>query len=46
VLGSPGIWEHTALSCPGMGKGILHTKEEIENCLREQLDEAIITRDN
>jgi Fe-S-cluster containining protein len=45
VLGSPGVWESAALSCPGMGKGPLHTKEQIETCLREQLNEAIITRE-
>ncbi|MDR0452627.1 MAG: YkgJ family cysteine cluster protein [Treponema sp.] len=45
VLESPEIWENTALSCPGMGKGALHTREEIEACLRAQFGEAIITRE-
>ncbi|MDR1411499.1 MAG: YkgJ family cysteine cluster protein [Spirochaetaceae bacterium] len=45
VLESRAIWENTALSCPGMGKGPLHTREEIEGCLLGQLGEAIITRE-
>jgi Fe-S-cluster containining protein len=45
ILESSGMWENAALSCPGMGKGILHTKEQIETCLHEQFDEAIITRE-
>jgi Fe-S-cluster containining protein len=44
ILESPSAWENTALSCPGIGKGVVHTKEEIETRLREQLGEAIITR--
>jgi Fe-S-cluster containining protein len=45
VLGSPDAWESTAASCPGMGKGALHTKEQIEASLHERLSEAIIIRD-
>jgi Fe-S-cluster containining protein len=44
ILESPAAWENAARSCPGIGKGPLHTKEEIETCLREQLGEALITR--
>jgi Fe-S-cluster containining protein len=30
LLASRAAWEAAALSCPGMGQGTLHTKEEIE----------------
>ena len=33
-----------ALSCPGIGSGTLHTREQIDNCLDQQKMEAIITR--
>jgi Fe-S-cluster containining protein len=46
ILESPGGWKNAALSCPGMGKGSLYTKEQIETCLHEQLNEAIITREH
>jgi Fe-S-cluster containining protein len=36
VLASSTAWEATARSCPGMGQGALHTREEIERRLRGQ----------
>ncbi|MDR0376307.1 MAG: YkgJ family cysteine cluster protein [Spirochaetaceae bacterium] len=36
LLASPAAWKAAARSCPGMGQGVLHTKEEIERCLRDQ----------
>ena len=35
-------WE--ALGCPGIGKGTLHNREYIENCLNQRRAEPIITR--
>jgi Fe-S-cluster containining protein len=45
MMESPAVWENAALSCPGIGKGPLHGKEQIEAYLSEQFDNEIIMRD-
>ena len=42
TLSAPEAWE--GLSCPGIGKGALHSREYIENCLAQRIAEPIITR--
>jgi Fe-S-cluster containining protein len=42
MLASRKVWE--ALSCPGMGKGNLHPREEIDSLLNQQRAEPIIER--
>lgn len=44
ILTSSKIWKLTSASCPGMGKGTLFTRNEIESCLQKQASEPIIIR--
>ncbi|MDR1301432.1 MAG: YkgJ family cysteine cluster protein [Treponema sp.] len=44
ILVSPDSWDYTAASCPGMGKGMLHTKDEIEGWIRRQREEPLMVR--
>ena len=41
---SQDAWNESARSCPGMGKGTLHSAEVIEDWLRQQLSQSIITK--
>jgi Fe-S-cluster containining protein len=43
-LASLDMWKRTAADCPGMGRGTLFTRDEIELCLNKQAAEPIITR--
>jgi Fe-S-cluster containining protein len=43
ALLSPGSWKR--LSCPGLGKGDLHSKEYIETCLAQQKAEPVLVRE-
>ncbi|GHV81912.1 zinc/iron-chelating domain-containing protein [Spirochaetia bacterium] len=43
VLQSPSSWESVAQTCPGMGKGVLHTQEDIEFCLGRGLEETVVS---
>jgi Fe-S-cluster containining protein len=43
MLSSRKTWE--VMSCPGMGKGILHSREEIDALLNQQKAEPIIERE-
>ena len=42
ILGSQEAWEN--LSCKGAGKGSLHSREYIENCLTQRKAEPILVR--
>ncbi len=44
VLGSKNAWEGTSETCPGMGKGALHSKDEIQKRLLERESEPVIER--
>jgi Fe-S-cluster containining protein len=41
---SPGAWAAAARDCPGINRGAVHSREEIESCLAGREDETIITR--
>ncbi|MDR0524770.1 MAG: YkgJ family cysteine cluster protein [Spirochaetaceae bacterium] len=43
-LRSQQIWDRIAEECPGMGKGTLFTRDDIESCLQKQSAEPLITR--
>ena len=43
-LSSCGSWENLACSCPGVGKGRVHSREEIELWLRKTEEEHHIKR--
>ena len=43
-LASRSNWETLESSCPGIGKGRLHTREEIEGWLRKTVEEHLINR--
>ncbi len=45
VLESEDRWEEEKKSCPGIGKGRLYTKEEIDELLRIDLQQTPIIRD-
>jgi Fe-S-cluster containining protein len=42
TLSSIKAWKN--LSCPGIGKGLLHSAEYIENCLSQRIAEPILAR--
>ena len=42
VMSTREAWD--GLSCPGAGKGTLHSKEHIESCLAQRIAEPVITR--
>jgi Fe-S-cluster containining protein len=44
LLDSPESWEWAAGTCPGMGKGVLHSVEHIESCIARQAAETMIVR--
>ncbi|MDR0290759.1 MAG: YkgJ family cysteine cluster protein [Treponema sp.] len=44
VLCSPDAWKNTALGCPGMNSGELHSREKIESCLCQMEEELVIER--
>jgi Fe-S-cluster containining protein len=44
ILGSKEAWTVAASGCPGMGRGTLHGRDEIESCLAARAAEPIITR--
>jgi Fe-S-cluster containining protein len=44
ILVSPDSWSCAADSCPGMGKGMLHAKDEIEGWVRRQREEPLMVR--
>jgi Fe-S-cluster containining protein len=44
ILASPCSWKFAADSCPGIGKGALFTRNEIESCLKQRALEPIMTR--
>jgi Fe-S-cluster containining protein len=35
-------WHHHAKNCPGMGKGAVHSREEIEGWLNRRVDEGFL----
>jgi Fe-S-cluster containining protein len=41
-VSSPEEWGHHARQCPGMGKGTLHPKKEIEHWLTQRLKDGFI----
>jgi Fe-S-cluster containining protein len=44
ALGSRGNWKRLAAGCPGMNRGALHSREEIESWLEKQDTAPVITR--
>ncbi|MDR2433205.1 MAG: YkgJ family cysteine cluster protein [Treponema sp.] len=44
VLSSPTAWELAASGCPGIGGGILHSRDRIEACLAERAAEPPVYR--
>jgi Fe-S-cluster containining protein len=44
ILSSEDAWNIAAAGCPGMGKGTLHGRDEIESCLAARAAAPIITR--
>jgi Fe-S-cluster containining protein len=44
ILRSKEIWDNTALSCPGIGKGKRHDRSDIEFRLQEQQTDAVIEK--
>ena len=44
IVNSEANWEQTGCSCPGVGKGTLHSREIIEKWLALQRKEPIITK--
>ncbi|MDR3170641.1 MAG: YkgJ family cysteine cluster protein [Treponema sp.] len=44
LLVVPGAWQVAAASCPGMGTGVLHTRDEIEAAIIRQRTEPVIVR--
>jgi Fe-S-cluster containining protein len=44
ILGSEEAWNIAASGCPGMGRGTLHDRDEIESCLAARAAAPIITR--
>ena len=44
VLGSKNRWEATAETCPGMGRGTVHSPDSIEKWLAMQQNEPIISK--
>jgi Fe-S-cluster containining protein len=44
IVASPQAWEIAASGCRGMGKGCLHSREEIDACLSLRSSEPLITR--
>jgi Fe-S-cluster containining protein len=44
IVASPQAWEIAASGCRGMGKGSLHSREEIDACLSLRSSEPLITR--
>jgi len=42
TLSSRKAWEN--LDCPGIGKGALHNREKIENCLAQREAEPVLAR--
>jgi len=44
IIHSQGCWEVAASSCPGINCGKLHTKDEIENCLKLRKSQPIINK--
>ncbi|MDR1957026.1 MAG: YkgJ family cysteine cluster protein [Treponema sp.] len=44
LLVSPETWSQGALSCPGMGTGVLHTRDAIERWVSRQRVEPLIVR--
>lgn len=43
-LNSRKTWERIQADCPGMGKGAFYSREAIENILKSQSSEPILTR--
>jgi Fe-S-cluster containining protein len=46
VMQSPSAWEALAQTCPGMGKGTLHSREDIESCLGRALSETVVSAES
>ena len=44
TLASLADWQRAAAGCPGMGTGTRHSRNEIEDCLRQQEAEPLIER--
>jgi Fe-S-cluster containining protein len=44
ALMSPHSWDALKASCPGVGKGVLHSGEEIELWLHKREEELLINR--
>jgi Fe-S-cluster containining protein len=44
ILRSEDAWNAAAAECPGMNRGTLHGRDEIEDCLAARAAEPIITR--
>jgi uncharacterized protein len=44
IAESKGAWEEEKKYCPGLGKGTLHSKEEIERWLKERVCQTLISR--
>jgi hypothetical protein len=45
MLESGRSWDASSAGCPGMGKGLLHSREEIDAILARQRAEPVITRE-
>ena len=41
-LGSPEDWQNAAETCPGVGKGQLHPRDEIERWMRRRREEGYV----
>ncbi|MCL2185117.1 MAG: YkgJ family cysteine cluster protein [Treponema sp.] len=44
IVDSPDCWEVAASGCPGINYGKLHTKEEIDNCIKLRKSQPIINK--
>jgi len=44
VLCSPEAWENTGMGCPGINSGELHSREKMEDLLRQMGEELVIER--
>ncbi|MDC7221443.1 MAG: YkgJ family cysteine cluster protein [Spirochaetales bacterium] len=44
VVENEQVWEEEKAYCPGIGKGKVHRKEEIEDWLKKRLNQTLISR--
>ena len=44
IVSSSAAWAAAACSCPGINKGLMHKKNEIEGCLAKRINERLIAR--